>query len=143
MGRFDDDDPLYIRVEKEGINPFTIAGDFRADPDACVALEEILKYVEDEKRVAQQPQSDGIHITIEMFTDENIEETIKTYNDDYGKLTHMMLCLLSTDEVDEITADLWHEYSMFPEDYFDPERKTFEIIRKSILEKLRGKRKGL
>lgn len=102
--------------------------------DGCINLKvimdvELLKEKEREKNI----ENIG---PLEMFSDDNIENTLKTYNYDYGRLVRIMTSLIDSEELEEIAYDC----KVATIDYIKPSVDTFEELRQRVINK---KTKGL
>jgi hypothetical protein len=121
-----------IKHVLEVLMAFVEWDNYRAD--GCINLKvimdvELLKEKEREKNI----ENIG---SLEMFSDDNIENTLKTYNYDYGRLVRIMTSLIDSEELEEIAYDC----KVATIDYIKPSVETFEELRQRVINK---KTKGL
>ena len=97
--------------------------------DGCIDL----KVIMDVKLLKEKEFENNLETsnTLEMFSDDNIENTLKTYNYDYGRLVRIMTSLIDSGELEEIAYDC----KVATIDYIKPSSEMFEELRQRIINK--------
>ena len=130
MVRDEHGEPLYDSRFDPAMGHWT---QYSADPniDLSVFINAYKNEDSDDKN-----NSSSISVSKEMFSDDNIEETKKTYNHDYGRLLRTLAIFCDSESLEELLS----EYNLTTKDIINPNKELFEELRQRIIN---CKRKGL
>ncbi len=71
----------------------------------------------------------NINIDVDMFSDDNIDNTVKEYNYDYGRLVRMLTTMVDSSLLEEIIGECELEII----NIINPNKETFEVLRQRII----------
>ena len=71
----------------------------------------------------------NINIDVDMFSDDNIDNTVKEYNYDYGRLVRMLTTMVDSSLLEEIIG----ECELETINIINPTKETFEVLRQRII----------
>jgi hypothetical protein len=106
------------------------------NPDYDINLAAILKSIDIDDEMDFKKGPSEIEISMNMFSDENIDQTVIKYNHDYGRLIRMLTIFIDSETLQDYLYDINADALGF----LNPSKDLFEELRQLVVN---NKRKGL